>query len=81
MAQNGVVPAAGMWEIYLTDLETEPDSSKWQTKIGVLADRLTDSTGESAPSWSRSCHRFDSVIRCPSRSWSAVLLDGERDLV
>ncbi len=33
MAQNGVVPAAGMWEIYLTDPETEPDSSKWQTKI------------------------------------------------
>ncbi|NNE96698.1 MAG: GyrI-like domain-containing protein [Acidimicrobiales bacterium] len=33
MAEKGLQPAAGMWEIYLTDPQTEPDQSKWQTKI------------------------------------------------
>lgn len=33
MEANGIRPAAGMWEVYLTDPQVEPDQSKWQTKI------------------------------------------------
>ena len=33
MAQEGLQPASGMWECYLTDPAAEPDQSKWQTKI------------------------------------------------
>jgi effector-binding domain-containing protein len=33
MAQEGLQPASGMWECYLTDPAVEPDQSKWQTKI------------------------------------------------
>jgi effector-binding domain-containing protein len=33
MDEEGHQPAAGMWEVYLTDPQVEPDQSKWQTKI------------------------------------------------
>jgi effector-binding domain-containing protein len=33
MTTQGLVPAEGMWEIYLSDPVQEPDSSKWRTRI------------------------------------------------
>jgi effector-binding domain-containing protein len=33
IADKGLVPQNGMWEIYLTDPQQEPDASKWQTQI------------------------------------------------
>lgn len=30
---RGLTPAAGMWEVYLTDPEQEPDPSRWETRI------------------------------------------------
>lgn len=33
MAEQGIIPGAEMWEIYLSDPMEEPDSSKWETKI------------------------------------------------
>jgi effector-binding domain-containing protein len=33
MEDQGITPASGMWEVYLSDPAVEPDQSKWQTKI------------------------------------------------
>lgn len=33
MAAEGLRPAAGMWESYLSDPETEPDPATWRTLI------------------------------------------------
>ncbi|TIC80476.1 GyrI-like domain-containing protein [Nocardioides sp. GY 10113] len=33
MTERGLVPAAGMWESYLSDPETEPDPATWRTLI------------------------------------------------
>ena len=33
MSEQGVRPAAGMWERYLSDPEVEPDPSRWRTMI------------------------------------------------
>lgn len=33
MAEQGIVPAVGMWESYLSDPEAEPDPSGWRTLI------------------------------------------------
>ena len=33
MDDHQIQPAAGMWEVYMSDSQTEPDHSKWKTKI------------------------------------------------
>lgn len=33
MAEQGIQPAVGMWECYLSDPEVERDPAKWQTRI------------------------------------------------
>lgn len=33
MAAQGVEPAAGMWECYLSDPQSEPDPAQWRTRI------------------------------------------------
>jgi effector-binding domain-containing protein len=33
MKARGLEPAAGMWESYLSDPETEPDPATWRTRI------------------------------------------------
>jgi effector-binding domain-containing protein len=33
MTTNGAVAAGAMWEVYLTDPQSEPDSAKWQTLV------------------------------------------------
>jgi len=33
MVGHGYEPSPGMWEIYLTDPEDEPDASRWRTRI------------------------------------------------
>lgn len=33
MAEHGLLPAAGVWECYLSDPGSEPDQAKWRTKI------------------------------------------------
>lgn len=33
MVNHGYDPSPGMWEVYLTDPEREPDSRRWRTRI------------------------------------------------
>ena len=33
MADHGYEPSPGMWEVYLTDPEDEPDPARWRTRI------------------------------------------------
>ena len=33
MADHGYDPAPGMWEVFLTDSDTEPDPRRWRTRI------------------------------------------------
>jgi effector-binding domain-containing protein len=33
MVEQGLRPAVGMWECYLSDPETEPDPATWRTRI------------------------------------------------
>jgi effector-binding domain-containing protein len=33
IAEHGLVPGDSMWEIYLSDPQQEPDSTKWRTQI------------------------------------------------
>ena len=33
MGDHGYDPSPGMWEVFLTDPETEPDPRRWRTRI------------------------------------------------